>query len=76
LRTIIVIGLAATLAGCGFYHWHKDGADSSAFLRDSTDCQQQSGAPPQQQGGAAPAPEVGPWERCMNGRGWTYSSGW
>ena len=75
MRTIIVAVLALGLTGCGIYHWHKDGADSAAFQRDSADCQQQAGAPQPQQPGTTP-PEVGPWEACMNGRGWTYSSGW
>jgi hypothetical protein len=78
LRTIILAATALVLAGCGFYHWHKDGADSAAFDRDSTACQQQSpGAPAQQQSGSAQQkPTQSPWEACMTGRGWVYSSGW
>jgi hypothetical protein len=78
LRTIILAGLAIALTGCGVYHWHKDGADAAAFQRDGADCQQQSGGAAQPQQGQAPAkaPEVSPWEACMTGRGWIYSSGW
>jgi hypothetical protein len=78
LRKIILAGLAIALAGCGLYHWHKQGADAAAFQRDSIECQQQSGAAAQPQQGQAPAaaPGASPWEACMNGRGWVYSSGW
>ncbi len=41
LRTIIVVLLAATLAGCSVYHWRNPGAD---FQRDSADCEQQAAA--------------------------------
>ena len=78
MRTIILAGLAIALASCGLYHWHKDGADAAAFQRDSIECQQQSGAAAQPQQGQAPAaaPGASPWEACMNGRGWVFSSGW
>jgi hypothetical protein len=57
---LLVALVAVTLAGCGYYRWHKDGQDEAAFRRDGADCEQQ----------AAP----GKWEACMNGKGWTYGS--
>jgi hypothetical protein len=77
LRTIILAATALALAGCGFYHWHKDNADGAAFQRDSADCEQQSGAAPQPQSGSAQQPPAhSPWEGCMTSKGWVYSSGW
>jgi hypothetical protein len=61
VRMIVVAATLCTLTGCGFYHWHKDGADDTAFRRDSADCQQQA---------------PGKWEGCMGSKGWVYSSGW
>jgi hypothetical protein len=61
VRMIVVVATLCTLTGCGFYHWHKDGADDTAFRRDSADCQQQA---------------PGKWEGCMGSKGWVYSSGW
>jgi len=48
-----------TLAGCGYYRWHKDGG-TAGFQRDSAECEQQ----------AAP----GKWQDCMFGKGWTYGA--
>ena len=77
MRTVILAAVALALAGCGFYHWHKDNADSAAFQRDSTDCEQQSGSAGQQQSSSAQQqPTHSPWEGCMAGKGWVYSSGW
>jgi hypothetical protein len=61
VRMIVVVATLGILSGCGFYHWHKDGADDTAFRRDSADCQQQA---------------PGKWEGCMGSKGWIYSSGW
>ena len=60
MRTILIVAVALTLAGCGFYHWRKDGADNAAFQRDSAECEQQ----------AAP----GRWQDCMTGKGWIYDT--
>jgi hypothetical protein len=60
VRTIVVVAVALTLAGCGFHHWRKDGADDAAFQRDSAECEQQ----------AAP----GKWQDCMTGKGWIYDT--
>jgi len=77
LRTIILVATALALASCGFYHWHKNGADDAAFQRDGTDCQQQSGAAAQQQSSSGQQQPTGsPWEGCMTSRGWVYSGGW
>ena len=78
MRTIILAATALALAGCGIYHWHKDGADNAAFQRDSAECQRQTGTTgqPQRPGGSQTQPDVSPFESCMNARGWTYSSGW
>jgi len=38
VRMILIVAVAFTLAGCGFYHWRKDGADDAAFQRDSAEC--------------------------------------
>ena len=56
LRTMIVVMLTLTMAGCSNFHWRKPGADNDAFLRDSDECQQQ-----------APA---GQWKSCMTSKGW------
>jgi hypothetical protein len=61
VRMIVVAAALFALAGCGFYHWQKDGADDEVFRRDSAECQQQG---------------PGKWEACMTGKGWAYSSGW
>jgi hypothetical protein len=56
---MVVVALMVTLAGCGFHHWHKDGADDAAFQRDSADCQQ---------------PNAGAFDACMTGKGWAYDT--
>ena len=80
MRLVTLLLAAGLLTGCGLYHWSKAGVDAGAFQRDSTDCQQQSGAPAQpQSGGAAPAgseANASPWEACMTGKGWHYSNWW
>lgn len=76
MRAIILAATALALAGCGFYHWHKDGADSAAFQRDSAECEQQSGGAPRAQSGTGQQQPTDPWEACMTGRNWVYSSGW
>jgi hypothetical protein len=63
VKIVMLAAAGLILVGCGFYHWHKDGADGAAFQRDGADCQQQ-----QQAGGK--------WEDCMTGKGWIYSGGW
>jgi hypothetical protein len=68
----IILAATLTLAGCGVYHWHKDGADNAAFQRDSAEC----GKPGSQPAAGQTQPDVSPFEACMNARGWTYSSGW
>ena len=60
VRTILVMAVALALAGCGFHHWRKNGADDAAFQRDSAECEQQ----------AAP----GKWQDCMTGKGWIYDT--
>ncbi|MBV9522541.1 MAG: hypothetical protein JO010_07095 [Alphaproteobacteria bacterium] len=62
MRSTLFAAVAVALAGCGYYHWSKPGADSAAFDRESAECQQRSAGP-------------GQWDDCMKGRGWTYS-GW
>jgi hypothetical protein len=64
------------LAGCGFYHWSKPGADGAAFQRDGAECERQSGAAEQSQSSSGQQSSAGPWETCMKARGWSYSSGW
>ncbi len=77
MRTIILAAAALALAGCGFYHWHKDNADNAAFQRDSAACEQQSGAAPPAAIELDPTqPTHSPWEGCMTSKGWIYSSGW
>jgi hypothetical protein len=76
VRKVILAATALALAGCGFYHWHKDKADSGAFQHDSADCEQQTGNAAQQQSGSQQQPTQSPWEACMTGKGWVYSSGW
>jgi hypothetical protein len=77
VRKVILAATALALAGCGFYHWHKDNADTAAFQRDAGDCEQQTGNAAQQQSGSAQQqPAQSPWEACMTGKGWVYSSGW
>ncbi|HZS84746.1 MAG TPA: hypothetical protein VFA50_17855 [Stellaceae bacterium] len=61
LRTRLIAAAALALAGCGYYHWSKPGADSAAFQRESAACEQKSTGP-------------GQWDDCMKSRGWTYSS--
>jgi hypothetical protein len=58
VRVILVALIAVTLAGCGYYRWHKDGEGTEGFQRDSTECEQQAAA--------------GKWESCMTGKGWIY----
>ncbi len=60
LRTMLLAALAVTLAGCGYYRWHKEGQDTEGFHRESAECEQQ----------AAP----GKWQECMIGKGWTYGA--
>ena len=60
LRTMLLAALAVTLAGCGYYRWHKEGQDTEGFHRESVECEQQ----------AAP----GKWQECMIGKGWTYGA--
>jgi hypothetical protein len=60
VRTIVVVAAALALAGCGYYHWRKDGADNAAFQRDSAECEQQAAA--------------GKWHDCMTGKGWIYDT--
>ncbi len=60
LRTMLLAVLAVTLAGCGYYRWHKEGQDTEGFHRESAECEQQ----------AAP----GKWQECMIGKGWTYGA--
>jgi hypothetical protein len=62
VRLILLAASLLMLAGCGYYHWSKEGADKAAFDRDSAECQQQ-------------AQGAQPWENCMKGKGWDYS-GW
>ena len=62
MKHLLLAALLLTLAGCGFYHWSKPGADDAAFQKDNAECQQQS-----PQGG---------WQDCMQKRGWTYTNGW
>ena len=54
------MALALTLAGCGYYRWHKDDQSREAFQTDSSECEKQ----------AAP----GKWQDCMLGKGWTYGA--
>jgi hypothetical protein len=56
----VLAAIGLILAGCGTYHWHKEGADDAAFQRDSDSCRQQPG---------------GSWQECMTGKGWVYSAG-
>ena len=60
LRTMLLAVLAVTLAGCGYYRWHKEGQDTEGFHRESAECEQQ----------AAP----GKWHDCMTGKGWIYDT--
>ena len=60
--TLVFAALAAALAGCGFYHWQKEGADNAAFQRDNADCQREATAEQ--------------FQACMERKGWKYSSGW
>ncbi len=60
LRTMLLAALAVTLAGCGYYRWHKEGQDTEGIHRESAECEQQ----------AAP----GKWQECMIGKGWTYGA--
>jgi hypothetical protein len=76
VRKIILAATAASLAGCGFYHWHKDNADSAAFQRDAGECEQQTGNAAQQQSGSQQQTAQSAWQTCMTGKGWVYSSGW
>ena len=61
MRTILLAAAAIALAGCGYYHWTKPGADSAAFQRASAACQQRASTPDQ-------------WDACMKSQGWSYSS--
>lgn len=58
MRVILVALIAVTLAGCGYYRWHKEGESTAGFQRDSAECEQQAAA--------------GKWESCMTGKGWIY----
>lgn len=62
MRLILAAAIVTTLSGCGFYHWHKDGASAADFQRDQAACQSQGSA--------------AQWNACMTGKGWIYSSGW
>jgi hypothetical protein len=57
---MLLVALALTLAGCGYYRWHKDGQSRETFEADSSECEKQ----------AAP----GKWQDCMLGKGWTYGA--
>ena len=74
LRTMVLAAAAMALAGCGFYHWGKPGADSAAFQRDSAECERQSGAAAQRQSSGSQQQSAGPWETCMKARGWVAIS--
>ena len=34
MKIVMLAAAGLILAGCGFYHWHKEGADAAAFQRD------------------------------------------
>jgi hypothetical protein len=57
---MLLVALAATLAGCGYYRWHKDGEGTIGFERDKTECEQKAAQ--------------GKWQECMLGKGWTYGA--
>ena len=59
LAVLTILGMALLLAGCGYYHWQKQGASNADFQADQAACQQ-SGAT-----GFA-------FNNCMLGRGWSY----
>ena len=39
LRTMLLAALAVTLAGCGYYRWHKEGQNTEGFHRESVETQ-------------------------------------
>jgi hypothetical protein len=57
---MLLVALALTLAGCGYYRWHKDGQSREAFQADSSECEKQAAS--------------GKWQECMLGKGWTYGA--